>query len=90
MAYYNGANRDGTLFGLPLIGGTTSTVLSFSGSNGANPAGSLTISGSTLYGITSNGGAYGYGTIFSVPVGGGAITTLLSFTPARAKTRPAI
>ena len=38
--------------------GQTFTVLgSFNGTNGANPYGSLTISGSTLYGTTAYGGA---------------------------------
>jgi uncharacterized repeat protein (TIGR03803 family) len=37
------------------------------------------LSGSTLYGTTSQGGAYGSGTVFSIPVAGGPVTTLVSF-----------
>ena len=62
-----------------MTGGTPTTLLSFNGTNGANPDGSLTLSGSTLYGMTIGGGANGDGTIFSIPVTGGTPTTLLSF-----------
>ena len=55
------------------------TLASFNGSNGANPRGSLTLIGSTLYGTTENGGGDGFGTVFSVPISGGAPTTLASF-----------
>ena len=44
-----------------------------------HPYGSLTLSGSTLYGMTTYGGANNDGTIFSIPVTGGTPTTLLSF-----------
>jgi len=49
--------------------------------NGANPYGSLTLSGdgSTLYGTTEGGGANGDGGVFSVPVSGGTPTDLADF-----------
>ena len=62
-----------------MTGGTPTTLLSFNGTNGAIPYGSLTLIGSTLYGMTALGGANGDGTIFSIPVTGGTPTTLLSF-----------
>ncbi len=55
------------------------TLASFNGANGGYPQGSLTLSGSTLYGMTSSGGQYGDGNIFSVPVTGGTPTILSSF-----------
>ncbi len=56
------------------------TLASFAGSDGSNPAGGLLLSGNTLYGTTQLGGAYGgWGTVFSLPANGGAITTLGSF-----------
>jgi uncharacterized repeat protein (TIGR03803 family) len=56
------------------------TVLTtFDYTNGANPNASLTLSGSTLYGTTSYGGANGVGEVFSLPVGGGTPTILTSF-----------
>ena len=67
------------------------TVGTFAGtSNGADPFGSLTLSGAgtTFYGTTDAGGANGYGTLFSVPVGGGAITTLATFAGASNGSTP--
>ena len=78
-----GANGDGTVFSVPVTGGTPTVLASFNGSNGKNPYGDLILSGNTLYGTTSEGGAYGGnlvgGTVFSVPVTGGTPTVLASF-----------
>ncbi len=79
MTEDGGANGDGTIFSIPVTGGTPTTLASFNGTNGEYPYGSLTLSGSTLYGMTGGGGANGDGTIFSIPVTGGTPTTLLSF-----------
>ena len=59
---------------------TLTTLWSFDGTSGADPYGSLTLSGGTLYGMTQRGGANNDGTVFSIPVGGGAPTTLASFS----------
>ncbi len=79
----NGCNC-GTVFSISTTGGSLQNLASFSATNGENPIGSLTLSGTALYGMTSYGGAsyYGgdYGTVFSVPVSGGIPTALLSFT----------
>ena len=77
-----GADGDGTIFSIPVTGGTPTILFSFNGTSGANPYGDLTVSGSTLYGTTKNGGANGDGTIFSIPATGGTPTTLLSFSGA--------
>ena len=54
---------------------------SFNGANGANPYyGSLTLSGSTLYGTTANGGSYGDGNVFSINTDGSGFESLLSFS----------
>ena len=58
---------------------TLTTLFSFDGTHGANPWGSLLLSGSTLYGMTFGGGTKNDGTAFSIPVGGGTPTTLFSF-----------
>ena len=47
----------------------SSVLASCSGTNGNGPYGSLTLSGSTLYGTTDQGGANGFGEVFSLPVG---------------------
>ena len=79
-AGYSGANGsgDGTVFSLPITGGTPTVLVSFNGPNGRYPSAGLILSGNTLYGTTENGGTFG--TVFSVPVTGGTPTVLASFT----------
>jgi uncharacterized repeat protein (TIGR03803 family) len=83
-----GANGDGTVFSIPITGGTPTTLYSFAGTDGANPIAGLTLSGSTLYGTTNNGGANGDGTVFSIPASGGTPTTLFSFDGAQHGANP--
>ena len=70
-----------TVFSIPLGGGTPTTLFNFDRTNGSTPCDSLILSpdGSTFYGTTDMGGAYGLGTVFSIPVGGGTPTVLFSF-----------
>ncbi len=86
MTEFGAAYGDGNIFSVPVTGGTPTTLLSFNGTNGANPFGDLTLVGSTLYGMAENGGAYGDGVIFSIPVTGGTPTTLLSFNGTDGET----
>ncbi|HEX4145988.1 MAG TPA: choice-of-anchor tandem repeat GloVer-containing protein [Pirellulales bacterium] len=88
MTPNGGAYGEGNLFSLPAGGGTPTNLVSFGGTDGAYPAGSLTLSadGSTFYGMTNAGGLYGDGTIFSVPLTGGTPTTLLSFDGANGES----
>lgn len=58
---------------------TLTTLASFNGANGQYPNGDLTLSGSTLYGMTSQGGANGYGNVFSISTSGSDFWNLLSF-----------
>jgi len=51
------------------------------GINGVNPDGSLTLSGTTLYGMTS-GGCTGYGTVFKINTDGSGFQTLYDFSTA--------
>ena len=76
-----GAHNDGTVFSVPVSGGSPTVLASFNNTNGALPYAALTLSadGTTLYGTTTAGGAYGDGTVFSVPVSGGSPTVLASF-----------
>ncbi len=58
--------------------GTSFTVLhEFAGSDGVWPYGSLTLSGSTLYGKTTDGGSSGDGTVFSLVIPEPATAALL-------------
>ncbi len=70
---------NGTLFSVPITGGTPTVLASFDGSNGYMPFAGLVLSGNTLYGTTRGGGANNDGTVFSVPITGGATTVLASF-----------
>ncbi len=51
-------------------------------SDGAGPLGGLILSGNTLYGTASAGGASGKGTVFSVNTDGSDFSTLYSFSSA--------
>ena len=77
---YGGANGDGNVFSINTDGSGFQNLLSFSGTNGANPIGSLTLCGSSLYGTTNTGGASGDGTIFSIKTDGSGFQSLLSFS----------
>ncbi|MGA2223924.1 MAG: choice-of-anchor tandem repeat GloVer-containing protein [Syntrophobacteraceae bacterium] len=55
------------------------TLHSFRFSDGASPRGSLTLSGSTLYGMTLQGGAASSGTIFKINTDGTGYQILHSF-----------
>ena len=69
LTSYGGTNNNGTIFSIPLSGGTPTVLHSFNNFvDGENPYGSLTLSGSTLYGTTSHGGPNGRGTVFSLTV----------------------
>ena len=69
-------NSDGTGFGV--LHGFTGTQ--FGGSNdGAGPYGAVTLSGSTIYGMTRFGGSNGRGTIFSLNTDGSGFHLLHSF-----------
>jgi uncharacterized repeat protein (TIGR03803 family) len=67
----------GAIFALSTDGGTPQVLHPFAGkpSDGANPYGALTLVGSRLYGMTSNGGhngndGAGYGVIFAIDTNG--------------------
>ncbi len=82
-----GANNDGTVFSIPLSGGTPTIMYSFTGGNDGNlPLGGLTLHGPYLFGTTYSGGADGDGTIFSIPVNGTAVTTMYTFTSGAANS----
>jgi uncharacterized repeat protein (TIGR03803 family) len=78
MTYGGGAGGCGTIFEINIDGNEYEVLYSFSGdtSDGANPSGSLTLLGPTLYGITSAGGAVGRGTIFEINTDGNGYKVL--------------
>jgi uncharacterized repeat protein (TIGR03803 family) len=69
VAGAGGINRGGTIYKIDTISENFDVVYSFgAGNSGWRPVGGLTLSGSTLYGMTEYGGQYGKGTIYSFPV----------------------
>ncbi len=84
MTYVGGSAAgadNGTIFQINTDGTGYKTLYSFSGgSDGAQPQGSLTLSGSTLYGMTYGGGTDNYGTIFQINTDGTGYKTLYRFS----------
>jgi probable HAF family extracellular repeat protein/uncharacterized repeat protein (TIGR03803 family) len=83
---FGGAHGRGTVFELVNSGGgsyTPITLLSFNGTNGANPnTGLMADAAGDIFGTTSGGGANGDGTVFELVNNGGGsytLTTLASF-----------
>ncbi len=81
MTFYGGSSGDGNVFSIGTNGSGYQNLLSFSGSNGEHPnSGCLTLSGTTLFGMTSQGGSSGDGNVFSVGTNGSGYQNLLSFS----------
>ena len=81
MTSGGGGYGAGTIFQINSDGTGYQVLYSFGGvaNDGAYPYGSLTLSGTTLYGMTQVGGAYGLGTIFQINTGGTGYQELYSF-----------
>jgi uncharacterized repeat protein (TIGR03803 family) len=84
MTRFGGVNGDGNVFSVGIDGTNYHNLLSFTGTGGAasgyDAYNNLTLSGTTLYGMTLEGGAYGNGNIFSVGIDGTNYQNLDSFT----------
>lgn len=75
-----GANGDGTIFELSLIGNTFSTMVNFDGTDGNSASGPLIAdSAGNLYGVTEEGGTNNLGTAFKVSATDHSLTTLANF-----------
>ena len=87
-ALYGGTNGNGTVFALNTNGSNFTTLHTFTAdpasyytnSDGANPEGGLVLSGNTLFGTASDGGAGENGTVFAINTNGTGFTSLYSFT----------
>lgn len=83
MTLFGGSDNAGAIFSYNLSTGDESVLHSFNEfpapTNGSYPYGSLTLSGSTLYGMTALGGNNGKGSIFSYDTSGGIFKLLFSF-----------
>ncbi len=68
----------GTVFSLPITGGSPTVLANLNNSCGYPQAG-LTLVGNTLYGTASGNSAINYGAVFSVAVSGGSAMPLATF-----------
>lgn len=83
MTYLGGANNMGVLFKLMPDGTGFSKLLDFSGvTNGSYPQGSLLAAGTSLYGMTSAGGANDKGIMFKIITDGSGYSKLIDFAGA--------
>ena len=82
MTFGGGSSTAGAIFSINTDGTGFSLLhsLGSSFSDGGNPHGSLTLSGSILYGMTNSSGNSGDGTIFSMNINGTGFSVLHSFT----------
>ena len=82
MTADGGANNRGTVFKVETSGLSFALLHEFAGgaADGAIPYGSLIISSTSLYGMTSRGGDTDTGTVFHVKTSGGTLTLLHEFT----------
>ncbi|MBW2071484.1 MAG: hypothetical protein JRI89_09525 [Deltaproteobacteria bacterium] len=82
MASGGGGSDEGAIFKINSDGSAFSLLHSFTGAadDGSQPRGSLILSGSTLYGMTQQGGANDLGVIFKIETDGSAFSLLHSFT----------
>jgi len=87
--YTGGSADNGTIFKVNTKGGGFSVLHNFSAtvpaiwgtnSDGNRPQGDLVTDGTTLYGTSEFGGAYGNGTVFKIGTDGSGFTVLRSFS----------
>lgn len=75
----NGTSGYGTVFAVNADGSGYQTLHSFTTATGYKPYGTVTVDGSTLYGMTYYGSGSGVGSIYSLNTDGGNYTTLHTF-----------
>jgi uncharacterized repeat protein (TIGR03803 family) len=82
MTNEGGGNDLGTIFRIGADGTDFEVLHSFGGGSGdgSRPCGHLTLVGSTLYGISSQGGTSGRGTVFRIGTDGTGFSVLHSFS----------
>jgi uncharacterized repeat protein (TIGR03803 family) len=81
-----GTNSMGVIFKMGMDGSNFTSLHSLQLSDGANPFGSLVLSGSNLYGMACFGGSADDGTVFQVNTTSGKFTVLHSFADGEGNT----
>jgi uncharacterized repeat protein (TIGR03803 family) len=81
MTTRGGAANLGTIYKIGVDGAGRNLLHSFTGNpgDGEGPQGSLILSGTTLFGMTTNGGSTGFGTVFKINTDGTNYNILHSF-----------
>ncbi|MEO6883613.1 MAG: choice-of-anchor tandem repeat GloVer-containing protein [Bacteroidia bacterium] len=86
-AYLGGGSaNDGTVFSYTISSKIFTKLVTFTGTNGANPDGSVILSGTTLYGMTNAGGANSLGNVYAVSTTGTGFTDSFDFTGINGST----
>jgi uncharacterized repeat protein (TIGR03803 family) len=82
MTYNGGDPNRGVIFKIDTDGNNYTNLHAFAGGNndGCYPHGNITLAGSTLYGMTYNGGDDNFGVIFKMDSNGNNYTNLHEFT----------
>jgi uncharacterized repeat protein (TIGR03803 family) len=79
----------GVIFKINTDGSGFIKLADFDGTgHGSKPRGSLTISGTTLYGMTAYGGSNNFGVVFSISTDGTGFTKLADFDGAAHGKKP--
>jgi uncharacterized repeat protein (TIGR03803 family) len=89
MTRQGGDSNRGTVFKMNTSGAGYTNLHEFAGgaSDGREPYGSLTLSGSTLYGMTANGGDSDRGTVFQINTDGTGFSLLHEFASGDSNER---
>jgi uncharacterized repeat protein (TIGR03803 family) len=78
--YFGGSSGDGTVFEVAAGTHKLTTLVSFNGSDGANPySGLIADAAGNLYGTTVMGGPAGEGTVYEISAGSHKLSTLVNF-----------
>ena len=80
MTSAGGVNDSGCIFSIDTNGNAYKDLFDFNGLNGDSPGfDSLILFKNMLYGMTPNGGKYGYGLVFSIDTGGNNFKDIFDF-----------
>ncbi|MDD4902092.1 MAG: peptidoglycan-binding protein [Patescibacteria group bacterium] len=80
MTYSGGSTDSGIIYAIDTDGSDYTIIHNFTGgAGGAGPYGSLTLAGSTFYGMTRVGGSSDKGVVFSMNISGSGFTVLHNF-----------
>ncbi len=87
--YFGGTSDNGTIFRLKPDGTNYSKLHDFAGgTGGSHPYTTLTLNGTSLYGVTIDGGSTNQGILFRIKPDGSGFIRLVAFTSATSGSEP--